>query len=147
MFISSFFSSKKIHHLAYVVKKFETSPYGTLVAHLGAELESSGEVLSEGVMVHMIKLSKEGPLLEILSPLEAFSDKSAKINKFISRKGEGFHHVCYATNDLLLDQKKLAENNISFLEGYPKLGYQDKLIAFIDPKQTDGLLIELKEVT
>jgi len=135
------FSSKKIHHFAFAVNNFETSSYYTFVSLLGAKLKSSGVVESEGVRVHMIELSEDSPLLEVISPL----GENSKIDNFLKRKGEGFHHVCYQVSDLRLEQGALALNNISFLDGYPKKGYQDNLIAFLNPKQTNGLLIELKE--
>jgi methylmalonyl-CoA/ethylmalonyl-CoA epimerase len=74
--------------------------------------------------------------------LEATSEQSA-IAKFIEKKGEGIHHIAYAVEDIYVEMKRLKEEGFVFINEEPKTGADNKLIAFLHPKSTNGVLIEL----
>lgn len=74
--------------------------------------------------------------------LEATSEQSA-IAKFIEKKGEGIHHIAYAVEDIYAEMKRLKEEGFIFINEEPKAGADNKLIAFLHPKSTNGVLIEL----
>ena len=74
--------------------------------------------------------------------LEATSPDSA-IAKFIEKRGEGLHHVAFAVEDIFAEINRLKEEGFVFINDTPKDGADNKLIAFLHPKSTNGVLIEL----
>lgn len=65
------------------------------------------------------------------------------IAKFIEKKGEGFHHIAYAVDDIVAEMKRLKEEGFILLSEVPKKGADNKLVCFIHPKSTNGILTEL----
>ncbi|HXH99344.1 MAG TPA: methylmalonyl-CoA epimerase [Sphingobacteriaceae bacterium] len=76
--------------------------------------------------------------------LEATSPDSA-ISKFISKKGEGIHHIAFDVDDILTEMKRLQSEGFVLINDKPKLGADNKLVCFIHPKDSNGVLIELCE--
>ena len=74
--------------------------------------------------------------------LEAISDDSP-INKYISKHGQGMHHLALLVEDIDAAIKYLIKNNIEMIDKEPKIGVEGYKIAFIHPKSTPGLLIEI----
>jgi methylmalonyl-CoA/ethylmalonyl-CoA epimerase len=74
--------------------------------------------------------------------LEA-TDPDSVIAKFIDKKGEGFHHVAYEVDDIYSEMERLKKEGFVLLNDMPKKGADNKLVCFIHPKTTNGLLIEL----
>jgi methylmalonyl-CoA/ethylmalonyl-CoA epimerase len=74
--------------------------------------------------------------------LEATSEQSA-IAKFIEKKGEGMHHIAFEVSDIHLEMNRLKNEGFVFINEQPKDGADNKLIAFLHPKSTGGVLIEL----
>jgi methylmalonyl-CoA/ethylmalonyl-CoA epimerase len=70
-------------------------------------------------------------------------DDDGVIAKFIERKGEGMHHIALAVDDIEAEMKRLAEAGFTLLNTTPKKGADNKLICFLHPKSTNGVLIEL----
>jgi methylmalonyl-CoA/ethylmalonyl-CoA epimerase len=71
------------------------------------------------------------------------TDQEGTISKFIEKKGEGFHHVAIAVDDIHAEIKRLSEAGFAFVNPEPKQGADNKLICFLHPKSTNGLLVEL----
>ncbi len=65
------------------------------------------------------------------------------IEKFIERKGEGIHHIAFAVNDIEAEMKRLQTAGFVLLNEKPKEGADNKLVCFLHPKNTNGVLIEL----
>ena len=65
------------------------------------------------------------------------------ITKFIEKKGEGLHHIAFEVNDIVEEMKRLASEGFILLNDTPKLGADNKLVCFLHPKETNGVLIEL----
>ncbi len=65
------------------------------------------------------------------------------IDKFIERKGEGLHHIAFAVRDVATEGKLLEEKGFTLLNDSPKNGADNKLINFLHPKQTAGVLVEI----
>lgn len=65
------------------------------------------------------------------------------IAKFIEKKGEGIHHIALEVNDIYSEIERLKSEGFSFVSEQPKQGADNKLICFLHPKATNGLLIEL----
>ncbi|OGF61985.1 MAG: methylmalonyl-CoA epimerase [Candidatus Fischerbacteria bacterium RBG_13_37_8] len=113
---------------------------------LGFQLESE-EILEEnGVKVYIIKLKAEvgnSPVIEMLEPL----GENSPINNFLKKKGKGIHHICFETLDIESDMQELRSKNIKLLNETPRRGAHNTLIAFIEPSQMGGILIELKQAS
>jgi methylmalonyl-CoA/ethylmalonyl-CoA epimerase len=65
------------------------------------------------------------------------------IAKFIDKKGEGLHHIAFAVNDIKAEMKRLQEEGFVLLSDEPKQGADNKLVCFLHPKNTNGVLIEI----
>ena len=65
------------------------------------------------------------------------------INKFIEKKGEGIHHVAFEVKDIEAEMKRLASEGFVLLNENPKIGADNKLVCFLHPKGTNGVLVEL----
>ena len=65
------------------------------------------------------------------------------ISKFIDRKGEGLHHIAFEVADIYAEMKRLKEQGFVLLNEEPKAGADNKLVCFLHPKETNGVLVEL----
>ena len=74
--------------------------------------------------------------------LEA-SNADSPIAKFIEKRGEGIHHIAYAVEDIVSELKRLQQEGFILLDKKPKEGADNKWVAFLHPKSTGGVLIEL----
>jgi methylmalonyl-CoA/ethylmalonyl-CoA epimerase len=74
--------------------------------------------------------------------LEATSEESA-IAKFIEKKGEGFHHIAFEVGDIHSEMQRLQNEGFTLLNAEPKIGADNKLVCFLHPKGTSGILVEL----
>lgn len=70
-------------------------------------------------------------------------DPDGVIAKFIEKKGEGLHHIAFETDDISAEMKRLQEAGFVLLNETPKAGADHKLICFLHPKHTNGVLIEI----
>jgi methylmalonyl-CoA/ethylmalonyl-CoA epimerase len=77
--------------------------------------------------------------VELLGP----TDSSSAIQKFIDKKGDGIHHVAFEVDDIHEEMDRLKEDGFTLLNEKPKPGADNKLVAFIHPKDNHGVLIEL----
>jgi methylmalonyl-CoA/ethylmalonyl-CoA epimerase len=71
------------------------------------------------------------------------ADPEGVITRFISKKGEGIHHLAFSVSDLTYEMKRLKAAGFKLLNEDPKPGADDKLVCFLDPKNTGGVLVEL----
>ncbi|MBI1780876.1 MAG: methylmalonyl-CoA epimerase [Sphingobacteriales bacterium] len=71
------------------------------------------------------------------------SDESGVIAKFIEKKGEGMHHIAFDVEDIEAEMKRLRHEGFVLLNEKPKMGADNKLVCFLHPKGTNGVLIEL----
>ena len=74
--------------------------------------------------------------------VEAYSPESP-IYKFIEKKGEGLHHIAFEVEDIEAEIKRLVNEGFTLINETPKQGADNKLIAFLHPKSTNGILVEL----
>ncbi len=95
------------------------------------------EVLSEGVSTTFFQTGDAK-----IELLEALNDDSP-IAKFISKRGEGIHHIAFEVNDIRSEMTRLKEEGFVLLTDEPKNGADNKLVCFIHPKSANGVLIEL----
>ena len=127
---------EKIEHIGIAVKNLDEANkiYEQLLGSPPYKMET---VVSEGVNTSFFKSGESKVEL-----LEATKDESA-IAKFIAKKGEGIHHIAFAVKDIYKEIKRLKEDGYSIINESPKKGADNKLICFVHPKNTKGVLIEL----
>jgi len=127
---------KKIEHIGIAVKNLEASNklYASLFGKKHYKIE---EVESEGVKTSFFKVG-----INKIELLEA-TKKDSPIAKFIEKKGEGIHHIAFAVADIKSEIKRLKSEGFIVLNDAPKKGADNKLVAFLHPKSTNGVLIEL----
>ena len=126
----------KIEHLGIAVKDLEAS-IKVYEALLNTTCYKKEGVASEGVMTAFFKTGENK-----IELLEASNPDSA-IAKFIEKRGEGIHHIAFDVDDIHAEMKRLSEAGFTLLNAEPKEGADNKLICFVHPKNTNGVLIEL----
>ena len=112
-----------------------------IAAAIGWELERIEEVPSEQVRVAMLKLDRTGSVghVELLAPM---SD-DCNIARFIAKKGPGLHHIAFAAADVEAVMQRCRDAGLSLLDETPRPGAGGKLVAFLHPKSTAGVLMEM----
>jgi methylmalonyl-CoA/ethylmalonyl-CoA epimerase len=127
---------KKLEHIGIAVKNLEES--NKLFARLlGTPHYKIEDVALEGVRTSFFNVG--GIKIELL---EATRPDSA-IAKFVEKRGEGIHHLAFATEKIEEDMKDLSSRGFDMLATQPKDGADNKMISFIHPKTTNHVLIEL----
>ncbi len=127
---------KKIEHIGIAVKNMEIS--NKLFSSLFGEEPYKTEVVeSEGVTTSFFQV---GP--NKIELLQGTSEEST-ISKFIDKKGEGIHHIAFEVENIHKEIKRLKKEGFTMINESPKKGADNKLIAFLHPKSSNGVLIEL----
>lgn len=127
---------KKIEHIGIAVediaaseelfaKLFDTKPYKR-------EVVEAQKVLTSFLRVGNSKI-------ELLQA----TDESSVIRKFLDKKGPGFHHIAFAVTDIRAEMARLVGEGFRLLQKEPSRGADNKLVCFLHPKGTDGMLVEL----
>jgi len=126
----------KVEHIGIAVKDIESAikTYETL---LNTSCYKTESVESEGVKTAFFKTGENK-----IELLEATNENSA-IAKFIEKKGEGIHHIAFDVDDIVSEIERLRNAGFTILNEQPKQGADNKLICFVHPKNTNGVLIEL----
>jgi methylmalonyl-CoA/ethylmalonyl-CoA epimerase len=95
------------------------------------------EVESEGVKTAFYKIGESKiELLQATTP-------ESPIAKFIAKKGQGIHHIAFDVTDIYTEIERLKVEGFELINLTPKSGADNKIIAFLHPKSTDGILVEL----
>ncbi len=126
----------KIEHIGIAVKSLrDASPlYERLLGYKSYKTE---QVASENVITEFFKVGDTK-----IELLEASSDESA-IHGFIQKKGEGIHHIAFAVDDIVKEMARLKNDGFQLLSDHPRIGADNKLVCFVHPKSSHGVLIEL----
>lgn len=127
---------KNIEHIGIAVKDLKVSEtlFETL---LKCKAYKSENVESESVTTLFFKTGETK-----IELLESTSSESP-ISKFIEKRGEGIHHIAFEVEDIYEEMKRLSEEGFILLNKEPKNGADNKLVCFLHPKSTNGVLIEL----
>ncbi|MEY4594518.1 MAG: hypothetical protein RIQ47_928 [Bacteroidota bacterium] len=126
----------KIEHLGIAVKNLE-SANRLFAALLGTPSYKEEAVEREKVTTSFFLVGDAKVEL-----LEA-SDPESPIAKFIEKRGEGIHHVAFEVSDIVAMMDNLKSKGFELLSDVPKKGADNKLICFLHPKSTNGVLVEL----
>lgn len=127
---------QKIEHIGIAVKSLEAS------VPLFEKILNSPCYKTEAVESEKVNTAffKAGPnKVELLES----SDPEGVIAKYIEKKGEGIHHIAFAVEDIEAEMKRLKNEGFVLLNEQPKKGADNKLVCFLHPKHTNGVLIEL----
>jgi methylmalonyl-CoA/ethylmalonyl-CoA epimerase len=127
---------KKLEHIGIAVANLEKSEklFKNL---LGVDSYKREEVESEGVMTSFFLLG------DVKIELLAATKPDSPIAKFIEKKGEGIHHLAFESDDIVNELKDKENNGFNLIHNTPKDGADNKSIAFLHPKSTNSVLIEL----
>lgn len=131
------------------------TPRGTRIAHLGIAVESLAAILpfyrdvlgmpetpladADGARIKAVQAGES--LVELLEPEQSDSP----IGKFLAKRGPGIHHICFAVDDLDAMLARCKAHGIPLIDETPRIGAEGKRIAFLHPKGTAGVLVELSE--
>lgn len=126
----------KLEHIGIAVKSLKDSDE-LFTRLLGKSPYKMEEVESEGVKTSFFQAG--GPKVELL---ESAGDDSP-IGKFIARRGEGIHHLAFNVEDILAEMARLKQEGFRLLNEVPKPGADNKVVCFLHPKDTNGVLVEL----
>jgi methylmalonyl-CoA/ethylmalonyl-CoA epimerase len=128
-----------LDHVAVVVKDLTKAK--ELWANIGLNFSEEEEVVeSQGVKTAFASMDHNAHL-ELLCP----HGESGPIHKFIEKKGEGIHHLCFKVPDVVAKCNELKEKGFVLINAEPVPGAGGCLVNFIHPKSTGGVLIELSQ--
>lgn len=126
----------KIEHLGIAIKSLETSD-NLFARLLGKSNYKQESVEREGVTTSFYQLGDSKiELLEATNP-------ESPIAKFIDKKGEGIHHIAFGVKDIRAEIERLKAEGFVFISEEPKDGADNKMVVFLHPKSTNGVLVEL----
>jgi methylmalonyl-CoA/ethylmalonyl-CoA epimerase len=127
---------RKIEHIGIAVADLKKS--NELFARLlGKSHFKTQLVEGEGVETSFFQLGDTK--VELLQA----SRSDSPIAKFIDRKSEGVHHIAFDVEDIMVEVERLKAEGFEILNEIPKLGADNKLVVFLHPRSTNGVLVEL----
>lgn len=126
----------EIDHIGIAVKDLERANrlYASLLQKNPDNIEN---IASENVLVAFFRTATA--TIELLQA----TDNNSEIAKFIAKKGEGMHHIAFKVADIYAEIERLEKEGFSLVNSTPKKGADNKLVAFLHPKTTNSVLIEL----
>ena len=132
-----------------------STPRGTRISHIGIAVEAIAETLpffrevlglkevdlDDADGARIVGLSAGEPLVELLEA----DDPASPIGRFVAKRGAGIHHICFAVDDLDATLERCRQAGIELIDDEPRVGAEGKRIAFLHPRSTGGVLIELSD--
>ncbi len=128
----------KIDHIGIAVRSLDEA-LRVYSSGLGFEVGHVEEVAEQKTRVAMLPVGESR--LELLQALEADSP----VAKFIARRGEGLHHICFQVADIAHEISRLKASGVRLIDETPRAGADGCLVAFLHPSGTAGVLIELSQ--
>jgi methylmalonyl-CoA/ethylmalonyl-CoA epimerase len=125
---------KKIHHVGIVVRDLEAA-YRFYRDTLGLHVHKTAEVKDQGVKAALLTVGHSE--IELLEPI----DPQGTVARFLEKRGEGMHHVCFETDDVEKELAAAKAKGIPLIDEKPRSGLAG-MICFLHPKATAGVLIE-----
>ena len=126
----------KLEHIGIAVKSLGVSDE-LFTKLLGKDSYKKETVEREGVVTSFYETGESK-----IELLEA-SNPESPISKFIDKKGEGIHHLAFGVENIVEEMKRLKKEGFQFISEEPKEGADNKLVVFLHPKSTNGVLVEL----
>lgn len=129
----------KLNHIGIAAKNIENAlPFYQKALRLTAHIEDVATM-----KVKVAKLQTENMTLELVQPLEG----EEPVSKFLEKRGEGIHHICFEVADIKTMMKHLEESGYKPLYPEPRTGAGGHLVNFLSPKDTAGVLIEILQAS
>ncbi|SIO41221.1 methylmalonyl-CoA epimerase [Chitinophaga niabensis] len=128
----------KVEHIGIAVRSLATS-IPLFEKLLNAPCYKKEEVSSEGVTTAFFQQGETK-----IELLESMMEDSA-IAKFLEKKGEGIHHIAFEVADIHAEMKRLEGEGFELIHKVPKQGADNKLVCFLHPRSTNGVLVELTQ--
>ncbi len=129
---------KKINHIAIAVNNLEEAAK-FYQNGLGLNLSGVEVVTAQKTKVGFFKIGESN--IELVQP----SEPDSPLVKFLETKGQGIHHICFEVDDVEAEIKTLLEKGATMVDQKPRPGAHGSKVAFIHPKSSSGVLIELCE--
>jgi len=130
---------KRIHHVAIAVESLDDGAATWGPDGIGLPEEGREDVASQKTRVAMFPVGESR--VELIEPMEAGSS----VRRHLDKRGPGIHHICFEVDDLAAEMKRLQAAGLRFTSDAPTPGAHGSLVAFLHPKSTGGVLIELNE--
>ena len=128
-----------LDHVAVVVKDLDAAI--AIYEDLGLCFSTQREIVEEqGVTTAFAQIDQHAHL-ELLTPF----GENGPIHKFLEKKGEGIHHLCFKVNDVQAKTIELSDKGYTLIHNEPIAGANNCLVNFIHPKSTKGVLIEISQ--
>ena len=128
---------RKIAHIAIATDSIAVT--SQFYKSLGLELDRVEVVSDQKVKVAVMRVGDSA--IEFIEP----TDSDSPIGSFLSKRGSGLHHISLQVDDLASRLEDLKSLNVRLIDEHPRVGAGGRLIAFIHPDSTGGVLIELTE--
>ncbi len=129
--------TKRIAHVAIATRSIAVT--AEFYKILGLELDAIEVVPEQKVKVAVLNIGDSA--IELIEPTQSDSP----ISRFLEKRGEGLHHISLEVEDLHAYLKDLKDRNIRLIDEKPRMGAEGRLIAFIHPDSTGGVLVELSQ--
>jgi len=129
---------KGLAHVAIAVKKLDEA-LAIFQGQLGLKLEKTRVVEQQRLKAALLRVGDVK--IELLEP----TDAESTVAKFLEKHGEGIHHIALLVSDIEDHLKELKEKRITLIDEKPRIGMEGGKIAFIHPRSTKNVLIELVE--
>lgn len=128
---------RKIDHIGIAVESIEEAL--TFYQRLGLEVTRTEAEWGQRVVVAFMPAGESE--IELIEPIE----QDGAVARFLHKRGEGMHHICFEVIDIHKLLARLKERGVELIDDQPRIGTGGKKIAFIHPKEAHGVLIELYE--
>jgi methylmalonyl-CoA/ethylmalonyl-CoA epimerase len=125
---------KKIHHIGIVVRSIDAA-YAFYRDTLSLPVHKEDIIQDQGVKAALLTIGASE--IELLEPI----DPSTGVARFLERKGEGLHHLCFETDDVARELAAARTKGVVLIDQHPRRGLAG-LICFLHPKASHGVLIE-----
>jgi methylmalonyl-CoA/ethylmalonyl-CoA epimerase len=133
----------------------QATPRGTRVSHIGIAVEALSEslpffrdvlgltevALDDADGANIAGFSAGEPLVELLEA----DEPNSPIGRFVAKRGPGIHHICFSVDDLDDTLDRCRKAGIELIDEEPRIGAEGKRIAFLHPRSTGGVLVELSD--
>jgi methylmalonyl-CoA/ethylmalonyl-CoA epimerase len=131
---------KSINHIAVIVPELEGA-LNFWEGALGLKLARTEAVPEEGVDVAFLPVGQSN--VELMRPTMADSG----VARFLEKRGPGIHHLCFEVDDIEATMTRLREHNVQLINEQPQTGIGGRRYAFVHPKSTGGVLVELYQLS
>jgi len=126
---------RRLHHAAIVVRDLNRAQ-AFFQEGFGLALAAAATLEDQGVRAVLLELANAA--LELIEPIRAESG----VARFLERRGEGLHHLCFTSSGLAAEIKALEAAGVELIDREPRLGLAGR-VCFLHPRALDGVLVEL----